>query len=191
MVSQHNQQRDQEVIARYTDQPQRLPPELRRQVEAAWGGDPVQLYALADLDESLKLSETWVALGPRHVGLARRIDERWEISSVERAEIRSVQEAPGLSNTTLTLLGEPGRPELARLRYTHRQRRAMENIKFVVEEALAGRAVTPDDSDRVYAEGVAGPIREAQALVAGNRMAVIWRLLSYLRPYRRQSWPDT
>jgi ATP-binding cassette subfamily B protein len=186
MVSQHNQQRDQEVIARYTNQPRRLPPEIRHLLEAAWSGDPVQLYALADLDESLKLSETWVALGPRHVGLARQSDERWEVSSVERAEIRSVQEAPGLSNTTLTFLGEPGRPALARVRYTHRQRRAMENIKFVVEEALAGRAVTSDDADRVYAEGVAGPIREAQALVAGNRMAVIWRLLSYLRPYRKQ-----
>ena len=66
--------------------------------------------------------------------------------------------------------GEPGRPSLARVRYTHRQRRAMENIRFVVEEGLAGRAVVSEDADRAYAEGVAGPIREAQALVAGNRM---------------------
>jgi ATP-binding cassette subfamily B protein len=186
MVGQHHNRRDEEIIARYTDQPQRLPAELCRTIEAAWGGEPVQLYALADLDESLKLSETWLTLGPRYVGLARRKGGRWEVHSVERAEIRGVQEAPGLSSTTLTFLGEPGRPSLARVRYTHRQRRAMENIRFVVEEGLAGRVVVSEDADCAYAEGVAGPIREAQALVAGNRMAVIWRLLSYLRPYRRQ-----
>lgn len=186
MVGQHYQHRDEEVIARYTDQPQRLPPELRRMIEAAWGGDPVQLYALADLDESLKLSETWVALGPRHLGLARRRGEGWELDSVGRTEIRGVQEAPGLSSTTLTFYGEPDHPSLARVRYTHRQRRAMENIRFVVEEGLAGRAVVSEDADRAYMEGVAGPIREAQALVAANRVAVIWRLLSYLRPYRNQ-----
>ena len=40
-------------------------------------------------------------------------------------------------------------------------------------------------ADAEYADSIASPIREAQALVAGNRMAVIWRLLSYLRPYRK------
>ena len=41
---------DLEIIRRYTDQPDRLPAELRRRIEQRWGGDPVQLYALADLD---------------------------------------------------------------------------------------------------------------------------------------------
>jgi ATP-binding cassette subfamily B protein len=186
MVGQHFQHRDEEIIARYTDQPQRLPPELRRLIEATWGGDPVQLYALADLDESLRLCETWVALGPRQLGFARHTEAGWEVESVERAEVRDVQDGLGLSSTTLTFLGEAGGPALARVRYTHRQRRAMENIKFVVEEGLAGRAVVSEDADHTYADGVAGPIKEAQALVAGNRMAVIWRLLSYLRPYRKQ-----
>src|SRR5262249_49948125 len=34
--------------------------------------------------------------------------------------------------------------------------------------------------------GVAGPVRDAQALVAGQRGAVIRRLLGYLLPYRRR-----
>ena len=37
---------------------------------------------------------------------------------------------------------------------------------------------TPPDADRVYAESVAAPVREAQALVAGNDAAVLWRLLA-------------
>src|SRR5207245_6199468 len=59
-------------------------------------------------------------------------------------------------------------------------------LKFVLEEALEGRAVTAPDADQEYAASVAGPIRDAQALVAGRQVAVIRRLLGYLAPYRRR-----
>jgi ATP-binding cassette subfamily B protein len=177
-----------DIIARYTDQPQRLPVELRAQIEAAWGGRPVQLYALADLDASMRLAELWVVLGPRHVAIARPgvTREGWDLLSIDRSRIRAVRESPGLSGSTLSILGEPDDPALGVVRFTNRQRRAFENIKFVLEQQLEGRTIEPKDADRQYAESVAGPIKEAQALVAGHRMAVIWRLLAYLRPYRRQ-----
>src|SRR5881296_1083812 len=179
---------DAEIVARYTDQPPRLPAELRRCIEASWQGAPVQLYALADLDHALRLTQVWVALGPAHLALAQPGErgEQWEIASVERTRIQAVREAPGLSASTLTLLGRPGDPPLAVLRYSHRQRRAFENLKFVLEEALEGRSVTAPDADQEYAASVAGPIRDAQALVAGRQVAVIRRLLGYLAPYRRR-----
>src|SRR6267378_537520 len=178
---------DDQIIGRYLDQPVRLPADLRRQIEAVWDGAPVQLYALADLDHTLRLVESWVALGPRHVAVARRTEAgTWEVASVERARVKAVREAPGLSANTLTLLGEPGEPALALARYTHRQRRAFENIRFVLEEQLEGREIPLVDPDRAYADGVARPVREAQALVSGREVAVIRRLLGYLRPYRRQ-----
>jgi ATP-binding cassette subfamily B protein len=179
---------DDQIIARYTGQPLRLPAELRRQIETAWHGAPVQLYALADLDQSLRLAEAWLALGPRHIAVARRAagGTAWEVQSVERAGIEAVREAPGLSANTLTILGAPGEPALALVRYTHRQRRAFENIRFVIEEQLEGREIPAVDSDRTYADSVARPVREAQALVAGHQTAVIRRLLGYLLPYRRQ-----
>src|SRR5216117_33391 len=176
---------DRDIIARYADQPPRLPPELRRLIEAGWHGAPVQLYALADLDHTLRLTESWVALGPTQVAVARHAGARWEIRSVARASIQAVHEAPGLSANTLTIHGSPGDPPLAVLRYTHRQRRGFENLRFVLEEALEGRRVAPADADEAYAASVARPIRDAQALVAGRQVAVIRRLLGYLRPYRR------
>src|SRR6266487_6299151 len=157
---------DDQIIGRYLDQPLRLPADLRRQIEAAWDGAPVQLYALSDLDHTLRLVETWVALGPQHVAVARRApDGMWEVRSVERARIEAVREAPGLSANTLTLLGAPGEPALALLRYTHRQRWAFENIRFVLEEQLAGhiRHLADVDADRLYAESVARPIRDARS----------------------------
>ncbi len=178
---------DDQIIGRYLDQPLRLPADLRRQIESGWEGAPVQLYALSDLDHTLRLSETWVALGPQHVAVARRApDGPWQVQSVERSRIEAVREAPGLSANTLTLLGAPGEPALALVRYTHRQRRAFENIRFVLEEQLEGREIPSVDPDRAYADGVARPVREAQALVAGREVAVIRRLLGYLKPYRRQ-----
>jgi ATP-binding cassette, subfamily B, bacterial len=179
---------DQEIISRYIGQPERLPGELRARIERDWGGEPVQLYALADLDHALRLKESWLALGPRHVALVRHTgDGAWDVQSVERTRIRSIKEAPGLSANTLLLLGLPDDPPLLVVRYTQRQRGTFENIRFVLDEALAGRTVTSaDDADNVYADAVARPVRDAQALVAGRHSAVILRLLTYLTRYRRQ-----
>ena len=188
-----------EIIERYIQQPAGLPADLRARIERAWGNKPVQLYALADLDHALKLSESWLALGADYVAVARRgdspcrgdagADSDWEVCTIERAKLSGARESPGLSANTLALLGPPGDPPLAVLRYTHRQRGAFENIRFVLDEASRGRAIVevePDEADRTYAAAVARPVRDAQALVAGRESRVIVRLLGYLMPYRRQ-----
>ena len=178
---------NQEIIARYIKQPSQLPPSLRAHVERDWGDDAIQLYALIDLDDSLKLGESWLVLGARHIALALRVtDDVWHVESHLRAGITSVQQTTGLSANTLILLGATEESPLIAVRYTQRQRGAVENIRFVLEEAIAGRIVAADNADRVYADAVARPVRDAQALVAGRESAVILRLLGYLRPYRRQ-----
>jgi ATP-binding cassette subfamily B protein len=186
LMDTHTPHTNEAIIARYTDQPARMPAELRREIELRWDGAPVQLYALADLDHTLHLGETWVALGPTHLAAARRDGRGWQIDTVWRSRVHAVREAPGLSATTLTILGRPGDPALLVARYTHRQRRAFENLRFVLEEALVGRTVPPADADPTYVETVARSVRDAQALVAGRDVAVIRRLLGYLRPYGRQ-----
>jgi len=178
---------NQEIISRYIRQPASLPAELRANLGRVWGGDDVQLYALADLDDDLMLTESWLALGARHVAVVRAgPDGEWDIDSVARARIRALRDVPGLSANTLLILGDEGAAPLIVVRYTQRQRAAMENIRFVLDEALTGRSVALDDADRVYADAVARPVRDAQALVAGKESAVMLRLLRYLAPYRRQ-----
>ena len=178
---------NQEIIARYIGQPASLPGDVRAALEHAWDGQPIQLYALADLDASLKLGESWLALGATHIALARRRHGGdWDIESVERSRVRSLRDVPGLSANTLLILGDEGNAPLIVVRYTQRQRAAMENLRFVLDEALIGRSVTLDDADRVYADAVARPVRDAQALVAGRESTVMLRLLGYLKPYRRQ-----
>ncbi len=106
-----NQTLDQDIVARYTGQPTRLPPELRRKIEAAWDGAPVLLYALADLGPTFELAESWVALGQDHVAIARALEDRseFELTVFPRRLLRAVRETPGLSATTLSFESASGR----------------------------------------------------------------------------------
>ena len=61
---------DLEIIRRYTDQPERMPDDVRADLERALG-DRILLYALADLDPSLRLIPTWIAIGGTRVALWR------------------------------------------------------------------------------------------------------------------------
>jgi ATP-binding cassette subfamily B protein len=178
-----------EIVARYTNQPPELPVDLRERLAVEWRGARLELYALSDIDDSYRLREGWVALGATQLALAERAASgEWDVVSFDRSRVCGIEEAQGLSINALTLLAGPNEPPLATVRYTHRQRGAMENIRFVLDEGAQGRTVNAEDADRVYVEAVARPIQDAQALVSRRRAAVLLRLLSYLAPYRRELW---
>ncbi len=180
-MSEESLRRDRVIIERYLGQPSRLPRAVREQAEKALGGS-VRLYALVDLDGRMNLVQRWLVLGDERIAV---LDESGVREAFARSAVQSVREEPGLSATLLHVLAGPGESPLVELRYTHRQRRAVENVRFVLEQQAEGNLVSAgDDADAEYARAVAGPVREAQALVAGNRRAVLWRLLSYLQPYR-------
>jgi ATP-binding cassette subfamily B protein len=179
---------DLELYEVSTDPPSSRPALRRRRIERDWGGEPVEMYALADLDGGLRFSETWVVLGARYVAVARATDGTAgpEIRHFERSAISGISNETGLSCHTLRILGGDDAPPLAVLRFTRRQRRGMEALAFVLEQALEGREVQQDaDADATYVENVVRPIRDAQALVVRHQLAVVWRLLSYLKPYKR------
>lgn len=171
--------KDRAIIDRYLRQPVALPADTRRRAEAL--GGEIVLYALVDLDDTMHLTQRWLVLCRGRVVIV----EPTGVDRVfDRADVRQVREEPGLSSTVLHVLGAPGAPPLAELRYTNRQRRAVENVRYVLEQGVEGAVVDTGDADLEYARAVAGPVREAQALVAGSRRAVLWRLLDYLGPYR-------
>src|SRR5688500_3086803 len=97
---------DQKFISRYIGQPASLTGDLRMRIEREWVNQPVQLYALADLDSEHRLRESWLALGPDHIALAQQHAKgEWSVRSVDRARITSIEESPGLSANTLRLIG--------------------------------------------------------------------------------------
>ncbi len=176
-----------DLIRRYTDQPCTLPPEIRNRVEDDWGGSPVQLYAMVDLDESLRLATTWVALGPDQIAVIRCNNKSNSVDSIKTialTDIKGIREIPGLSCTQLLLLGEPGDPALASLRYTHRQRHAMENIKYLVNQHINGFSSNYENGESIYTDCLTKPIIDAQASINANKLRVILRLLGYMAPYK-------
>jgi ATP-binding cassette subfamily B protein len=183
-----------DIVQRYTDQPSVMPGEVRNVIETQCNNEVIQLYALADLNASMQLVESWVAITRNYVAMTKadRSSGKIDVKTIPRNSIHAVVEQPGLSSTTLILLAEPDQPALAVVHYTHRQRRAMENIKFILEQQIANDTtsnttsldVTPGKADAVYSEAVAEPIRIAQASISQSKAAVILRLLTYLKPYR-------
>ena len=103
-------------------------------------------------------------LGSAEVAVVSEAEGGLEWTTFARSRIRVVESRPSLSCHVMTLLGPPDEPPLAVLRFTNRQRQAMENIQFTLEQALEGVEVPPTDADAEYVEGLAKPIRDAQAL---------------------------
>lgn len=186
---------DIELIGRYTDQPARLPDGVRAAMAAAAlenaqarkqktsdAAGPTQLsaYALLDLNAALQLDERWIALTGEYLLLCAHGEEP---EAYRRTSIVSADVQRGLSCNTLRIgFGEAREPVV--LRYSQRQRKAVQRIASALERG--GATSLPPEADASYAEDVARPIREAQALVAGGELYVVVRLLGYLRPYRRE-----
>jgi ATP-binding cassette, subfamily B, bacterial len=187
-MAAQNKRNNSDLMKRYTTQPEVLPVALRAQIERKIDGQPVQLYALADLNQSMQLSEIWVVLSPDCLVIAESIDDgdRYAFNIIDRGLISAVYEIPGLSCSSLVIEGTSGDTQLAILRYSHRQRRAMENIRYLLEQYIDGSDVQPTDADQAYATAVTQSVRDAQASVTGHRLTVLWRLLCYLRPYQRE-----
>jgi ATP-binding cassette subfamily B protein len=144
------------------------------------------LYAIADLDASLALKHTWVVLGEDALALVREggPEEALVITTIPRSRIKEVRERVGLSNIAVTLMEDPEGDALAVFRFTHRQRQAVGAILFVLRDKSARRPVSPEAGDVIYADSVSKPIRKAQASITSNKLAVFWRLLGFLVPYR-------
>ncbi|MBN1517205.1 ABC transporter ATP-binding protein [Candidatus Sumerlaeota bacterium] len=177
---------NREIIKRYTNQPDKLPDDLRMRIEQDWAGESVQLYAMADLNGSMQLEQRWIAIGPSRAAVAKNGKGAPEVHSFDRAKIQAVKETPGLSSTVLHIQGDPNEPPLAVLRYTHRQRRAMENIKYLLDPETSQNAIEEKDPDALYAKAMSQSVREAQAAVAGKELTVVWRLIGYMKPYKKR-----
>jgi ATP-binding cassette subfamily B protein len=177
---------DRDVIERYTDQPARLPDSVRRLLERSDPLAGIACYALSDLDHRLSFAHTWLVLTTRELVLARQQPGgAFELLRTPHDHLKKVDLSTGLSCHVLRALGPDDTP-VVELRFTHRQRRSMEGLSFLLEHLTKGVALEARDADAFYLDSVAQPIREAQALVSTRKMAVVWRLLSYLKPYKNR-----
>lgn len=185
---------DHDIIERYTDQPARLPEVVRLTIGREPGKASLVAYAWVDLDQHLAFTRAWLVLSSDELLLVNE-GRQAPTSRVPRASIGKVELTTGLSCHVLRVYPKVSRDAgdgaaraqpLLEVRFTHRQRRSMEGMAFLLEQIAKGTALEPRAADLTYAQSVAQPVREAQALVSTRRLAVVWRLLSYLKPYKNQ-----
>jgi ATP-binding cassette subfamily B protein len=195
VIQQHEaNSNDRQLIEQFTDQPSELPPTVRAVVEARLGAGSIRGYAMADLDDHFAFAESWLVLGDNEIYRAQRVNGGFVYAWIRRDAIKRVEIEQGLSCHVLRITtdgdGESGEVRGAEkgmsLLFTHRQRRAMEALSFVLEQAIEQRQIELGDPDQSYAAHVAHAIRTAQTLVVRRRITVVWRLLSYLKPYKRR-----
>ncbi len=179
-----------EMIGYYFDQPSEIPDELKKLIVERMGGKPILLYAMVDLDSKFIQCEQWITLGQEQICLATKTADSWDLNFIERSKIKDLKEIAGLSYTRLIVYGEDPEAPLCVLRYSHRQRRAVGNISFILEQALGEHATVSErllevEPDRAYQDSLLKSVKDAQASVSKNEFAVVLRLLSYLKPYKR------
>lgn len=188
-------------LIKYTGQPERLPESLLLSLRQSFGekGLNVRLFAYIDLDARYKLSEGWLILLSQKIVYAYWEDEKWSMKVAKLSILGRVYEAQALSCNRLFVLGKQDSVLLS-VRYSHRQARSVGLIKFILEEEIKrlSMSVKPDEesyqgvslssgsAEQIYQRETLFAVSEAQSSVAGGQMAVVWRLLGCLKPYRWQ-----
>ncbi|MDF3130368.1 ABC transporter ATP-binding protein [Kiritimatiellaeota bacterium B1221] len=179
---------NQRLIESYTSQPSRLPEHIRNHLPEIWGEQELILYAMADLDPQLRLQEQWVLLGNRDLCFVRKDSSRESLCRISRSDISTIHETADISGYRWRVIGkDPSLPPLIEIHFSRRQQRCLENIRLMLEAELPTET-DPELADRAYSDSLSEPIRDAQAAIRGDQKAVIWRLLSYLKPYKKDLW---
>jgi len=168
-------------LEHYTGHAVALPESITRVVTQETDESTQVLYGLSDLDPSLHAAETWCVLTPRYCCIVPPAPA--SPTTFRRDTVQKVALTVGLSGNELRMWGEHTEL-LATLRFSHRQRPAMESIKYLLEEPEAeAPGATPD---ALFQRGLWRPIEEAQAAVSENGTGLLLRLLGYMAPYKKR-----
>lgn len=178
-----------EYIEKYLKQKSKLPQDVRELVLRQEKNSEIKLYAFSDLDENLKFRGSWLVLTPDFLYLILEENREYKLKSkIKIAEIKSIKEVEAVSCTTLLFLASDDVKPLISVSYTHRQKIIMGHLKYVVEEKIEDGVYgnSSFDADTEYVNAILKPVTEAQNSFSKDKNSVLWRLLSYLLPYKKE-----
>lgn len=161
---------------RYLKQKATLPAKLREVVEVQCA-DRVVFYALSDLDENFEKNEKWIVVGSKDLYLFRGEDfKSYALDSI------TVRENLGKVVNNIALLDKQG-VVLETLWYGQKQNVLFAQLKYLLEEGIENINATADE---LYQDGLLKPLLKNQASTEIKENQVVWRLLGYLRPYKKE-----
>lgn len=177
------------TFRRYIQQPTELPEVVGELLQKQWPGTQVLLFAMFDLDAHYELTEGWWILTHSHLVEARKnlSADRWTVSAIDLKRTETLYELAGLSCNRLKVIERDTHLTICECRYTHRQSRAFGLIKTAIEQMIQGDPPLhfKSSAESLYQRQMVQPIEDAQMSLSAKKSDVVWRLLTYLKPYRR------
>lgn len=165
---------------KYLRQKHILPELIRNEIKETYK-DEICFYAFSDMNDSLKLDESWVIIGLKTVYLA----SNGVVKGFKLEASYEVIEQLGNVVNTVSLLKDNNL--IVTFWYSQKQNILFAQLKYILEEKIKGNQIVINETaDEIYQEGVLSPLLENQSSSDVKKDKVVWRLLSYLRPYQRE-----
>ncbi|KAA0224319.1 ABC transporter ATP-binding protein [candidate division KSB1 bacterium] len=189
----------QNLLRQYFQQPETLPPKVAQAVAQALGAEKIRAYALCDLDSEMRFTERWLVLGEQHLAVVepngewRNGSTDWTLAKFALVTIEKFEWLEGLSSSRLNLIDQDQKL-LVVAQFTRRQSRAMSNLQFMAEQARDRLRAPQKPVDAAsefegaedYQDAMLKAVFEAKSTLAVPKMGVMVRLLSYLRPHKKE-----
>jgi len=187
-----------ELMTYYFGQANQLPEEVERLIRERLPGERIRIYALSDLDKEWHFAEYWLIVTDKHI-LKASLDsadageKHWSLSVHPLLDIERFDLLEGLSTSRLHIVGKDN-SLLESVQFTRRQGRAMGNLRFLAEQLIKrlkenipeAKPAEDFDPKAEYQDAVLQAVKDAKALLTMPKMGVIMRLLSYLKPHKRE-----
>ncbi len=183
-----NNERRKKIITQLLGQEDKLPTSIKELVNITHPDRRIELYALSDLSDDFQLVSRWILLCEDQIIVARTDNNEAIIDlSFRVAQVKRIKELKSASCSALFFLDDKDN-SLLQMRFTSRQKIVMGHLQYLVEEKIKNADFNTDsliDADEEYLKAVLHPVEEAQKSVSSDDKKAIWRLLSYLAPYKK------
>ncbi|MFT6633633.1 MAG: ATP-binding cassette subfamily B protein [Bacteriovoracaceae bacterium] len=167
-------------FSKYLKQKDGLPTKVRQIIEIEFK-DTVLFYAMADLDEDLMISEFWIILGRESMYTSNGSG----VNKIYCKKGSKVVEQLGTVANTLSICHE--KEISVCFWYSQKQNVLFAQLKYLLEERLKGSEVCiSSDADSIYQQSILKPLMKNQSSSDVKKNKVVWRLLGYLLPYKRE-----
>lgn len=165
---------------KYLKQKFSLPKEVVNEIRITHK-DEIVFYAMSDLGKDLIVHEQWIILGKDT--LYYLVGEK--VSKLSLVGEFVVSEQKGAVANNLTVEGM--KSESITFWYSQKQSVLFAQLKYLLEEKAKGQKFfVKGDADKIYQQSVLKPLIKNQASTDVKKNKVVYRLLTYLIPYRKE-----
>lgn len=185
-----------QLFFQYFNQPNSLPLTLHKLLAESIVNERIYNYACVDLLNNLTFGNLWVIVTDNLLIIAepsKNVPEDWQLKTIPLLNIHQLKLIDYISTQQLKIIGEK-EEIIAKLHFTRRQSRSIVNLRYAAlrrREALYTETnisqYKNSSPEKEYQESVLYNLRHTEGLFFISKINVMWRLISYLKPYKRKT----